>query len=84
MGPVAPINLMRVIPNPDQSLCGPSKMSKMIQEEVYVVTWAQKAQVSIHKSQSTERGNSSPHLSFKAKKYLDPVIERAKLVAIQN
>jgi hypothetical protein len=59
-GLVALVNLMRVIPNPDISICRPSKISKMIQEEVYVVTWAQKAQVSIHKSQSAEPGNSSP------------------------
>ena len=71
-GPVALVNLMRVIPNPNKSLCGTSETSKMIQEEVYDVTRAQKAQVSIHKSQSAEPRNSSPQLSFKVKKYPDP------------
>ena len=77
-GLVAPVNMMRVIPNLEGCLCGHTKSSdklSMCKEEVYAITRAQKAQVSILKSQSTESRNLSPPKNIQAKKYSDPVMQ---------
>lgn len=84
-GPVAPVNLMKVTPNQNRSSCGHSQASdtsSACEEEVYVVTQAQKDQVIILGSPSMKLMSSSHREHANVGKYPNLVVEQAKLVAI--
>lgn len=78
---------MKVVPNMSQCSCAHSQesnTSSMNEEEAYVITTTQKAQVSILGASSTRYKGTPPQEQAKVGDYLNPVAEHARLVAIQN